>query len=1116
MTKGSEAETGRDTADRKGAGPRRRHPLLHAVILGTSFVVVFSIASIVVAAGFVLQERPLVAPSWMKEKVEARLDRTLEGLSVDFGEIAVTLGEGGMPRLQLRELHVQRAGSAARLTLSNLEGTLALGPLLRGQMQPDAIYLSGAQMLLKRDAEGRFDLAFGEGGVARSEGTPEIRGPGNNLGGLADEVEALLDLPDLKGLRRIEATALTLRYEDARANRAWTVDGGRAVLERDGAELRLRGDFTLLSGRAWASTLSLSYASRIGEKAAQFAMDFEDVAARDLATQSAALTWLEVLDAPASGNLRVAVDDAGLLGPLNARLSISEGELRPAGAAVPVPFDMAEAYFTYDPAAQSLQVSEYRLDSEYVTARGEGMVHLLGTEGGRPREMVSQMRLSQFSARPGSLLPEPVELGDVHADFQVKLDPFEVNVGRLALDHGGEQLALSGRVRASPEGWDVSAEGAMSAITPEALVALWPANAAARTREWIEKNVYAGEMRNLQLGLRLLPGAAPDVFAGFEIADAEMNVARGLPPATGVNGHASWHHKRFVAVLEKGEITAPQGGRVALDGTVLVVPDTRIKPAPAELRLKTESTVTAMLALMDSEPYRMLAKAGKPVTLADGRLALDGVLEFPLKKRRGPGDYVVDVSGRVTDMRSDVLVPGRRLAANALDLKVTGKLLTLEGDARIGAVPVGGRYELALGPDAGGAARLDGWVEVSERFADEFRIGLPPGTLSGQGRARVLIEMAKDTAPRFRVTSDLAGIGLRLAALNWSLPRAARGELVLAGEMGRPARIDTLSLDAPGLDAEGTLALDAEGGLEEARFGRVRIGGWFDGPVTLTGRGTGQAPAVAVTGGTVDLRRTELSQSRAAGSGGPVRLELDRLQVSDTIALTGFRGDFNTGGGLNGTFSGNVNGAAPVTGIVVPRNGRSAVRITARDAGRVLKATNLLKQGHHGTLDLQLSPVGGPGNYDGQLVVRGLNVREAPAMAALLNRISVVGLVDEMAGRGIVFDDVEARFRLTPRQVVVTRSSAVGTSLGISMDGVYDLASGRMDMQGVISPVYMLNGIGSVLTRKGEGLFGFAYTLSGSAKAPKVGVNPLSLLTPGMFREIFRRPPPRVGQAQTQ
>jgi hypothetical protein len=63
-----------------------------------------------------------------------------------------------------------------------------------------------------------------------------------------------------------------------------------------------------------------------------------------------------------------------------------------------------------------------------------------------------------------------------------------------------------------------------------------------------------------------------------------------------------------------------------------------------------------------------------------------------------------------------------------------------------------------------------------------------------------------------------------------------------------------------------------------------------------------------------------------------------------------------------------------------------------------------------------------------------------------------------------------------------------------------------------VSPLYLINGIGSILTRPGEGLIGFNFTVTGNAAAPSVGVNPLSVFTPGMFREIFRRAPPEVGQ----
>jgi hypothetical protein len=38
--------------------------------------------------------------------------------------------------------------------------------------------------------------------------------------------------------------------------------------------------------------------------------------------------------------------------------------------------------------------------------------------------------------------------------------------------------------------------------------------------------------------------------------------------------------------------------------------------------------------------------------------------------------------------------------------------------------------------------------------------------------------------------------------------------------------------------------------------------------------------------------------------------------------------------------------------------------------------------------------------------------------------------------------------------------------------------------------------------------------LTGPSENPQVTVNPLSILTPGLFRDIFRRPPPTLPESQ--
>ncbi len=81
------------------------------------------------------------------------------------------------------------------------------------------------------------------------------------------------------------------------------------------------------------------------------------------------------------------------------------------------------------------------------------------------------------------------------------------------------------------------------------------------------------------------------------------------------------------------------------------------------------------------------------------------------------------------------------------------------------------------------------------------------------------------------------------------------------------------------------------------------------------------------------------------------------------------------------------------------------------------------------------------------------------------------------------------------------------------MDGIYNIPNRYMDFEGVVSPFYMVNGlIGGLFSPRREGLFGFTYQLTGSPDNSDVSVNPLSVFTPGIFREIFRRPPPEPAQ----
>ena len=251
----------------------------------------------------------------------------------------------------------------------------------------------------------------------------------------------------------------------------------------------------------------------------------------------------------------------------------------------------------------------------------------------------------------------------------------------------------------------------------------------------------------------------------------------------------------------------------------------------------------------------------------------------------------------------------------------------------------------------------------------------------------------------------------------------------------------------------------------------------------------------------------ELIEKIYQWTGIPVSISLDTLNITDSFYIDNFSTRF-VSDSINGTFAGLFMGAEPVTGSFGSENGYRFAEILSNDAGAFLQAAGLIKRGAEGKLNLRINR--NADGIKGRLFTESLKIYDLPALAKLLQSLSIIGLLEQMLGQGLFLSESEINFRLDDKQYIIDRASFFGPSLGISLDGYLNRKDRLLDFQGVFSPIYAINSIGSVLTRKGEGLIGINFDLWGNPDTPKVLVNPFSVLTPGMFREIFRRPPPKV------
>ncbi|MEY8143471.1 hypothetical protein [Falsihalocynthiibacter sp. CO-5D18] len=1069
---------------------------------------IFAAVAMTFGLTFWALKRGINAPVWMIEQLETRLNANVIQGVVAVGGVRVELLDGLAPDIVFTDVVYLTEDGRPMAQVDRVHAVFAESPMFSPELLPRRVALSGAKVVLRRDRNGAFNLQFGgENAFAASGDFKDV----------IRELKSLFEFPFLSEVEDVSVKDFDFELIDDFSGRTWNVSEAALVMNLAGGQIDIISSLAIARENSAPATMAFSLSAPKSGLAAQAMINVQNVRARDVALQSPALSWLGVLEAPISGALRTELLDDGSLGDLNGTLEIGAGALQPTPTAHPIPFSEAKAYFSYDPKRTKISFDLLQAKSDAGEVLAEGFSYLQDWDGARPGAMVTQLQFSKVVANPGNLMPEPAVFDGGALDFRLKLDPFVATIGQLSLTTDARKFLFDGEISAPEGDWDVRVNTRLNTIDHDSLLALWPVKVAPRTRKWLMENVTGGLIYNVVAAIRKTPGEQLRASLGYEFSDATVRYLKTFPPVKGGNGYVSLTGKTMTIAVNEGHVLVPNAGSLDVAGTVISMPDVTLRPAPMEIEMLARGEISTALSLLDLEPFRFVSKSGQNVEIAQGTADILAKFSFDIVKKVQLKDVTYDVTGKLLDVTSTSIVPSKILTSEQLDLHVTPESLRISGPGRIGTeidkVAFNVVWEQLFGPEHKGNSKVTGDIEISQEFVRAFGLGLPRNMLSGAGIAQIEIDMQKDTPPRFSMTSDLNRLGISLPEIGWSNPKNSTGTLAVSGVLGSPAQVESLELTASGLTARGKIEMSPNGGLKSARFDKVRLGKGLDVGVNVVGRGAGRKPEISVVNGTVDLRSFKLPSGSGGGSGGaatPLTLRLDRLVLSNTLSLTDFKGDFSTGSGITGKYTGLVNGQAAVSGTLAPSGSGTAIRMRSSDAGAVLRAAGLYKNGHSGAMDLVLAPRGPAGHYSGRLVANDLRIRNAPGMASLLGAISVVGLLDQLEDSGLLFNEVVAEFVLTPERLTLMKSSAVGASMGISLSGAYEFGSQRIAMKGVLSPLYVLNGIGSIFTQKGEGLFGFNFSMTGTATAPKISVNPFSILTPGMFRDIFNGPPPKA------
>ena len=148
---------------------------------------------------------------------------------------------------------------------------------------------------------------------------------------------------------------------------------------------------------------------------------------------------------------------------------------------------------------------------------------------------------------------------------------------------------------------------------------------------------------------------------------------------------------------------------------------------------------------------------------------------------------------------------------------------------------------------------------------------------------------------------------------------------------------------------------------------------------------------------------------------------------------------------------------------------------------------------------------------NGKYNVKDFSVKNASFLARLLQLASFTGLLEILSTEGIPFSSLNGEFIKKSNTLEISMSRFEGLSLGATLKGKVDIKNKFIDVEGVLVPAYAINAainkiplIGKIITgAEGEGLIGIKYNAKGNYEDPEFAINPLSILTPGIIRNIF-------------
>ncbi len=875
----------------------------------------------------------------------------------------------------------------------------------------------------------------------------------------------------------------------------------------------------------------------------------EDLIPRGLAANLPAFPFLQALNLPLTAKTSVRLSTAGELLGAEVDVKLAAGFIEaPWDHKRPMHIKKGDIRIRYDARKERIDILPSRLEWGQSHATISGAFRKTTGPGGK------KIWAFELNAADSALGVEDFGLPPTKVHRWEAKGTVDPDSGTLVVEHFVIQLptgsiVLAGTVVDAPGSPAVNLAGRFSAMPLNTLKQLWPKFIGSGAREWIGERVSAGHLGGGTFQIDFKAGEFAALKKGGDIPDSAFNLKmtgtglaihyiKKMPPIQTSDITISMTGRSMVMDVSDGWIDLPSGKKIMLGSGRFSVDDLRPKIEIGRVEFQAAGSAQAVLELLDQPPFGYAREVGVKPSALGGKVDGKFTIDMPLIKDLEFQHVRLNGAANLVEATANGVFGGASVEGGEVTFNLTEKALEARGDILVNGVPAVMSWQRIFDapPEKQPELRLSAVLDDASRS----KLGI---ALNHMLRGPVPVIVSIDQIPvegkpqRIRVQADLGGAELILANVGWRKPpgRAA----VLSFDIGKGVegntelqnfRIigDDIAIDGwvslgenhwpnafffPDFSFNVITHLEVTGKLNQDKIWEVEANGpAYDGrqffkSLFSSGRLTDDQPP-----GPKDALGVKLTARIGAMVG-----HFDTTVKNVSISLEKHQGRL-TKLDVRGKLDGESNIAVR---LIEGGVGERVVLAESDDAGAAFRLIGFYPSMEGGQASLKVTlDDQGEGKKAGTLWAKDFVILGDRVITEVISNAGEdpgVSFGTQQDGKPrrrrqrIPFNQLEVPFAVGDGQFVLYNSYINGPQLGATIRGTVDIKNNIVDLGGTYVPLDGLNAAGGSspivgqlrVGRRGEGVVGITYAIKGPAGNPRVLVNPLSIVTPGIFRQIF-------------